>query len=448
MFNFFKKQKKAEPAAGSQPAAALNDIEIYVMPEKFRRAFKGSSATKKVGIFIIAGGSAIIILIGAVLIWYIKNSGSFTAVDNSGQSAAQQSAPDDNTAANDNINTADNNQTEPVDLEEKNCGTGYILAGSEETDEALSCFGERVGNGCQPASAMINAADFGLIKFSVLGLRQDKCLVGVDYGSADEITNEDFKIYANTSVQCLYSLTDLAAMHYEAGHLASYLYAQSGVSNETNNSCSGTAIDRRAEELARASKAAADITLTFMPGVDSDEDGLTDIEEAVFSTDVNNSDTDGDTYQDGAETINLYNPAGAGTLAGSGLVLEYVNSVYGYSLFYPSSFRLEDKFNGESVFFFSGVDGSIQVLAQDNPDQKDVISWYADLVGSAAEEITAEKITTKKGIAYIYSPDGLTAYLSAAGSSRIFVITYSPEESGAIQFKTTLEMMINSFILK
>lgn len=49
--------------------------------------------------------------------------------------------------------------------------------------------------------------------------------------------------------------------------------------------------------------------------VDTDNDGLSDREEAeVYMTDPNNADTDADTYKDGDEVRNGYNPKGAGKL--------------------------------------------------------------------------------------------------------------------------------------
>ena len=50
--------------------------------------------------------------------------------------------------------------------------------------------------------------------------------------------------------------------------------------------------------------------------LDSDNDGLLDIEEADYGADVNNPDTDGDGYSDGDEVKNGFNPAGEGVLGG------------------------------------------------------------------------------------------------------------------------------------
>lgn len=60
-------------------------------------------------------------------------------------------------------------------------------------------------------------------------------------------------------------------------------------------------------------------TQTFVPVptvdpimVDSDSDGLTNIDEAKYGTDPSKADTDGDGYPDGEEVQNGYNPLGPG----------------------------------------------------------------------------------------------------------------------------------------
>ena len=54
---------------------------------------------------------------------------------------------------------------------------------------------------------------------------------------------------------------------------------------------------------------------TNLNAVDSDNDGLTERDEAkVFKTDPNNPDTDGDTYPDGTEVRSGFDPKGSGRL--------------------------------------------------------------------------------------------------------------------------------------
>src|SRR3990167_7387432 len=64
------------------------------------------------------------------------------------------------------------------------------------------------------------------------------------------------------------------------------------------------------------------------PSKDTDEDGLTDSEEAVYQTNINVKDTDGDSYYDGAEVAAGFAPAkGSGDkLADSTAMKAYSNS--------------------------------------------------------------------------------------------------------------------------
>lgn len=48
--------------------------------------------------------------------------------------------------------------------------------------------------------------------------------------------------------------------------------------------------------------------------LDSDNDGLTDVQEKTYGTDPLKTDTDGDGYLDGAEVSSGYNPLGSGLL--------------------------------------------------------------------------------------------------------------------------------------
>ena len=49
--------------------------------------------------------------------------------------------------------------------------------------------------------------------------------------------------------------------------------------------------------------------------IDSDSDGLSDMLESIYGTDINNPDTDGDGYTDGEEVDNGYNPLGEGLIS-------------------------------------------------------------------------------------------------------------------------------------
>ncbi len=83
--------------------------------------------------------------------------------------------------------------------------------------------------------------------------------------------------------------------------------------------------------------------VSYATSRDDDADTLTNREEEVFVTDPEIWDTDQDGYYDGLEIINLYNPKGIAPqkIIDSGLVREYINPVYQYRFYYPSSWRVD-----------------------------------------------------------------------------------------------------------
>lgn len=66
------------------------------------------------------------------------------------------------------------------------------------------------------------------------------------------------------------------------------------------------------DEIAKSGIELPNIPSTLF--IDSDKDGLYDVIEDFYSTDPNNNDTDNDSYIDGEEVKNNYNPAGQGRL--------------------------------------------------------------------------------------------------------------------------------------
>ena len=91
--------------------------------------------------------------------------------------------------------------------------------------------------------------------------------------------------------------------------------------------------------------------VSFSFGSDSDNDGLTDIEEILLSTGTSTPDSDGDGYVDGAEILNLYDPAGAGKLAANSNIALYENKTFAYEIFYPATWQTSVNGGGDSLMF-------------------------------------------------------------------------------------------------
>ncbi|MBI4281247.1 hypothetical protein HY625_00315 [Candidatus Uhrbacteria bacterium] len=185
--------------------------------------------------------------------------------------------------------------------------------------------------------------------------------------------------------------------------------------------------------------------------LDTDQDGLTDVEEAIYTTDPKKADTDGDGYLDGQEVQNLYNPSGTAPvrLADSTLVKTYTNATFGYTLLYPASWtvRALDEKNPREVLFTAPTEEFIQVIVDDNAEGLSAVQWYTkqfpDVALASLERIFVD---TMEGV---WTKDKTTAYLTtidASGGKRLlYGITYNYGERTEVNFGTTLKMMLQSF---
>ncbi|MBI5071693.1 hypothetical protein HZB93_02240 [Candidatus Falkowbacteria bacterium] len=178
--------------------------------------------------------------------------------------------------------------------------------------------------------------------------------------------------------------------------------------------------------------------------LDTDNDGLTDVEESLFNTDKNNADTDGDSYSDSLELVNLYNPTGVAPqkIEETDLVKIYSNQIFKYSIFYPTSWSARALDATEREVLFTSTTGEfVQVIVDDNLSRQPLLDWYL------AEAPGAEysNISTKSGLSGIQSSDGLNVYF--ASGDKIYVISYNVGIKTELNYKTTFLMMVKSFKL-
>jgi len=176
------------------------------------------------------------------------------------------------------------------------------------------------------------------------------------------------------------------------------------------------------------------------PSKDTDEDGLTDSEEAVYQTKVNVKDTDGDSYYDGAEVAAGFDPAkGSGAkLADSTAMKAYSNSSAGYSAFYPAGWAAGATGEGGSDVLFTSTTGEfIQISVQENTARLPVLDWY--LSQSPAIDQTKVSTIVINGKSAVLSPDNLNVYIGDGG--RIIILTYNPGTKTQISFNSTFKYM-------
>ncbi len=182
-------------------------------------------------------------------------------------------------------------------------------------------------------------------------------------------------------------------------------------------------------------------------GVDSDSDGLTDIEETtVYGTDPHQLDTDHDSFNDGNEVAHLYDPniKAPARLNDSKVMAAPVNKAEGYSVLAPAKWALSGQ---ETAQFIIGAPSGefFEVLETEKAEGRSLVEWYLSMSpGAKAEEI--ERFKTLEGYDALRSPDRLTAYVDT-GDGRLFTLTYSFDEQTKLEFRTTYEAFLASFAL-
>jgi len=182
-------------------------------------------------------------------------------------------------------------------------------------------------------------------------------------------------------------------------------------------------------------------------GLDSDSDGLTDLEEELFKTNKNNPDTDTDGFLDGNEVFHLYNPNGQAParLLDAGLVKEVKGSV-GWVMQVPSAWTMRlDKTDGTAATLDSGHGETFILTIQDNPDRSSIIDWYLE----KNPEVQRNEILvyrSKQGYEGIIGKDLLTTYIP--WEDKVFVFKYDIDGQQFINYRTTYSMMLNSLMLQ
>lgn len=180
--------------------------------------------------------------------------------------------------------------------------------------------------------------------------------------------------------------------------------------------------------------------------IDQDGDGLTLAEEQLYKTDPQVSDTDLDTYADGAELINGYDPTVRGaTLEQTGLFRKYSNTFYAAT--YPTSWELRDQSpDSAEVLFMSGSGEFAEILILQNLNNLSLDDWYKQQFPQLAQ--TAPTRVSINGVKGIVHPNGLTYYLlNEANPNSIYIITYNLAGLSTPRYLYTFRSMVNSFRL-
>ncbi|MFA7663034.1 MAG: hypothetical protein WCX88_03925 [Patescibacteria group bacterium] len=176
---------------------------------------------------------------------------------------------------------------------------------------------------------------------------------------------------------------------------------------------------------------------------DQDGDGLTDIEEGIFTTDPVNKDTDSDGYDDRTEILNLYSPKqgpGLFLLAETNLVKEY-KLKSGYSVLAPSGFVVTEA--GEIIMFKTSQSEFFQITVQENPTSASIREWY--MLQAPDVSYDQVKIYNINGLEAVVGPDSTAVYIGVG--DKVYVLNYAVADATELAYETTFEMFVKSFKL-
>lgn len=177
-------------------------------------------------------------------------------------------------------------------------------------------------------------------------------------------------------------------------------------------------------------------------GIDSDEDLLTDLEEIILDTNSASSDSDEDGFDDKAELLNLYNPAGGGKIIANSNIKKYSNSKYNYTLYHPDIWPLSNIGGDESIMFQLDNNQFIQIIVLPNAKKLSLDEWYNEQF--EIQTIGSDQKMYKKGWNVIKSKDGLVVYLKHPSSDNIFTITYNLGINYTLNYENIFKMIVLS----
>lgn len=173
------------------------------------------------------------------------------------------------------------------------------------------------------------------------------------------------------------------------------------------------------------------------PGLDSDQDGLTNSEEALLGTDPNKTDSDGDGFADGSEVKSSYDPAKKnGKLADSQYLKK--ENVSTLDILIPTTWERKPGLAG-SVQILTGTPAVISIDLQPYATQQTLLDWVvAQNMGAGAQDFAVDK--TASGLDVVYSKDGMTAWLLAGNT--VYKSHYNTNSALTKDFGTIFEYVM------
>jgi len=174
---------------------------------------------------------------------------------------------------------------------------------------------------------------------------------------------------------------------------------------------------------------------------DTDQDGLTDKEEALLGTKSDMADSDSDGYDDLEEIKSGYDPASRAKLLDNHNLKIVKQGPW--SVLVPTVWT--QQLGRDDSAIFRADDGQfIQLTIMDKVAGQSLASWYQQTFN--VEQIP--DITIKGSNEVGLSPDGLTYYISRPEFNYLIALTYNPEVNHLLSYNNIFHLMIDSLTIQ
>lgn len=180
--------------------------------------------------------------------------------------------------------------------------------------------------------------------------------------------------------------------------------------------------------------------------IDTDSDGLTDIEEEIYKTTIRIPDTDNDGFVDGQEILNLYSPLAAGSVLLSSLasINTFLNTSVGYSVLHPSAWLVRSTDDTKKETLFTSVTGEITTItAFDNPNSLTLTQFLIENQPQVNPNLLAS-FKSRSNLTGLVNNSKSLYFLDSPTTRQVFKISYEPGTVTRVNFLTTVEMMVHS----
>ena len=217
------------------------------------------------------------------------------------------------------------------------------------------------------------------------------------------------------------------------------------ISSSTTTPTATTSLPLSQQPIVAPSAPIATSTLSAANLIDTDGDGLTDVEEALLGTNPVKADTNGNGFSDLTELRNGYDPIRAGVRLSSSSAVMFYNFNNVATLVYPSTWSATEDAAKDAVVFANNSQSMIKLSVQANSQNfPDITTWFQ----TEFNGLVSGGSVSGPGWQGVYSPDQMTVYLMGTKTDKIYILAYSPAVNDNPSIITFFHIMIKTLSIK